>query len=96
MSARKLYVGPTAGAVSAGEVATLQHEVGDDAVELAALVALAGRLGGQLGEVLHRLRHRLAEQSDLDAAGRLTADGDVKPHLSGGKGGHRWQQEIIP
>ena len=50
-------------------------------MELAALVALAGRLRGQLGEVLHSLGHRLAEETDLDPAGRLAVDRDVEPDL---------------
>lgn len=69
------------GAVSLGEVSALQHEVLDDAVELAALVALPLRLLRQLLEVFHRLGHCLAKQSNLHSLGGGTTHGDVKPHL---------------
>lgn len=47
--------GLAASAVVIGEVATLAHEVGDDAVEGGALVAIALLAGAQSTEVLARL-----------------------------------------
>lgn len=46
-----------AGAVAVGEIAALQHEVRDDAVEGGARVAEALLAGRQLLEVFRRLRH---------------------------------------
>lgn len=68
-------------AISLGEVSSLQHEVLDDAVELAALVALALGLQRQLLEVLHRLGHGLAEQADLHSLHGGAAHRDVEPDL---------------
>lgn len=60
--------GLAAGSVAVGEVSSLNHEVGNNAVEDGALVVeglsrLADSLlsGAQRTEVLHRLRHRLSE-----------------------------------
>ena len=68
-------------AVAVGEVAALQHEVGDDTVEAAApqveRLAAGGEAllaGAQRSEVLGRSRHLLAVQAALDAARRLAAD----------------------
>jgi hypothetical protein len=54
--------------VVAGEVTTLEHELGDDAVEAGALVALT--LGGlaELTEVLGGLRDILLVELEVDAA----------------------------
>merc|ERR1740138_783017 len=78
----------SAGAV--GEVAALEHELRDDAVELGALVGkrLAGLAHALLAraersEVLNRLRHRLAVKVHGDAPGVLSIDVDVKVHLVG-------------
>mmetsp|Transcript_28683 Transcript_28683/g.82417 ORF Transcript_28683/g.82417 Transcript_28683/m.82417 type:complete len:244 (-) Transcript_28683:38-769(-) len=78
----------SAGAIAAGEVTTLEHEVGDDAVELAALEmqrlarladALAAR--AQVHKVLDGLGDHAAEEPDRDALGGLVPDLDVKVHL---------------
>ena len=60
--------GLAAGSVAVGEVSSLDHEVGDNAVEDGSLVVeglsrLANSLlsGAQGTEVLHGLRHRLSE-----------------------------------
>lgn len=70
-----------AGAVAPGEIASLDHEVPDDPVELAAFVPLAFRLLRQLDEVLGSLRHSRAEYSDLHALRFVRAQLDVEPHL---------------
>ena len=57
-----------AGAVALGEVAALAHEVGDDAVEGAALVAEALLAGAEGAEVLRRHWHHVGAQLDHDAA----------------------------
>lgn len=76
--------GAAAGAVALGEIAALDHKVLDDAMELAALVALAGRLLGQLLEVLRRLRHGAGEHADHDAFGGRAADAHIEEHLQNG------------
>jgi len=70
-----------AGAVALGEIASLDHEVPDDPVELAAFVPLAFGLLRQLDEVFGRLRHGRAEHSDFHALRFFRAQLDVEPHL---------------
>jgi len=48
-------------AVASGEVAALNHESLDDAMELGALVPVAFLVGAQVDEVLDRTGHGLAE-----------------------------------
>jgi len=55
--------------VAVGDVATLEHEVGDDAVELGADVAKALLAGAQGAEVLSRLGNDLIEKFKVDAPG---------------------------
>ena len=58
--------------IVAGEVAALEHEVGDDAMEDAALVVLAvGCALADLGEVLGRLGDNVIEEDEVDAPGAL-------------------------
>jgi hypothetical protein len=47
--------------VAAGEVAALEHEVGDDAVELGAGVAEALLAGAEGAEVFHSPRDNIVE-----------------------------------
>ena len=54
--------------VAASEVTTLKHEVGDDAVELAARVAEALLAGAEGAEVLGRLRDDVVVDVEVDAA----------------------------
>ncbi len=82
--------GLTAGAVSAGEVTTLEHELGDDAVEGGALVVeRLARLSDTLftraecAEVLSGLRNLLTEQAEHNTTSGLTVDLNVKEHLVG-------------
>jgi hypothetical protein len=73
------------------EVSSLDHEVGDYAVELAALEVqgLAARLAVALlaraesPEVLSRLGHSLAEEAHHDAACGLSVHLDVEEDLAG-------------
>mmetsp|Transcript_8227 Transcript_8227/g.23432 ORF Transcript_8227/g.23432 Transcript_8227/m.23432 type:complete len:254 (-) Transcript_8227:1069-1830(-) len=73
-----------AGAVPVGEVAALDHEVGDDAVERAALVAhaLARRAVARAErlEVGDGARYDGLEKRHDDAPLRLAADADVEEH----------------
>lgn len=62
----------------AGEVTTLEHEVGDDTVEARALVAEAVLAGAKLTEVARRLGDSIVVELEYDAASRLVRDGDVK------------------
>ena len=66
------------GAVAAGEVATLEHEVGDDAVEGGALVAKTVLAGGELTEVLRGLRDDVVEEPEGDTARGRVVDGDIE------------------
>mmetsp|Transcript_98178 Transcript_98178/g.253894 ORF Transcript_98178/g.253894 Transcript_98178/m.253894 type:complete len:229 (+) Transcript_98178:190-876(+) len=81
------------GTVTAREIATLDHEVGDDAVELASLVmqrdsrrcrALASF--AEMNEVCHRLRHDTSEESDGDALRFSVSDLDVEEDFVGDLG----------
>jgi len=81
-----------ASSVPTGEVAALQHELWDDAVELAALVAEALVAGAEGTEVLSGLWDYIIVEVEVDAAflGFLVVGGgvlDVKPSLDGHVGG---------
>ena len=74
--------------VAACEIAALDHEAGDDAMELAAfvvqllaLLALALLTGAQRAEVLCGLRHNIVEELEDDLACLCAADLDVKKNL---------------
>ena len=67
-----------AGAVAVGEIATLTHELRDDAVEGAALVADASFAGAQRAEVFGRLRHDVGAELDDDPAQRFSIGGHVE------------------
>ena len=54
--------------VTTSEVPTLEHELGDDAVELAALVAEALLAGAEGAEVLGGLGDDVVEELEVDAA----------------------------
>lgn len=60
--------GLSTGSVSTGEVTTLKHEAGDDAVEAGALVAEAWLSGAEVTEVLDSLGDVLIEEVHGDAA----------------------------
>jgi hypothetical protein len=66
--------GLAAGTVTAGEVTTLEHEVGDDSVERRALVAKALLAGAESTEVLSGLGDNIIEEVEGDAA-RLLLNG---------------------
>ena len=70
--------GLAASAVAAGEVATLAHEVVDDAVEVGALEAEPLLAGAEGAEVLSSLRDDVSTESHLDAAEGSTIGGDVE------------------
>ena len=86
--------GLAAGAVAAGEVARLAHEVRDDAVEDAVLVAegLARPAdpllaGAQRAEVLARLRGDVDAELERDAADGRAADAHVEETTREGRHG---------
>ena len=66
------------GAVVAGEVAALEHELGDDAVEPRAGVAVPVLPSAQLAEVARGLGDDVVVQLEHDAAARRAADGDIE------------------
>ena len=73
--------------VAAGEVTTLEHELGDDAVEGGAGVAVALRAGAELTEVLGRLGDNVVVELELDGA--LLLCGGVS---AGGHGPRRLEE----
>lgn len=64
--------------VTAGEVTTLKHEVGDNTVEGRALVTVTVRSGGELTEVTCSFGDYIVEKLEDDAAGWLVVDIDVE------------------
>jgi hypothetical protein len=60
--------------IAAGEVTALEHELGDDAVELGAGVAEPLLAGAQGAEVLGRLGDDVVEELEVDAAGARCGD----------------------
>ena len=66
------------GTVTAGEVATLEHEVGDDTVEGRALVAETMLAGGELAEVTSGLWDDVVVELEGDATRGLVVDRDVE------------------
>ena len=91
--------GLAAGAVALGEVAALAHELGDHAVERAALevqgLALAAHAllaGAERPEVFSSLGHDVRGESHLNAAGRRAANGHVEEdNWIGHDGGCFWR-----
>lgn len=57
--------------VATGEITTLEHEVGDDTVELGARVAEALLTGAEGTEVLDGLWDYIVEELEVDAARAL-------------------------
>lgn len=70
--------GFTAGTVTAGKVAALEHELGDDTVELGSCVAKAVLARGELAEVLGRAGHDLVVELEDDMADGLVIDFDLE------------------
>ena len=54
--------------VATGEVTTLEHELGDDTVELGALVTLDLGLGAELSEVLGSLGNNVVVELEVNTA----------------------------
>jgi len=67
-----------------GEISSLAHEPGDDAVETASGVSKSLLSGAQSTEVLGGFRDDVGAQFHDDAAGGLSADGDVEVALGVG------------
>lgn len=55
--------------VATGEVTTLEHELGDDTVELGASIAVALLAGAESAEVLSGLGDDVVKELEVDAAG---------------------------
>ena len=64
--------------VTAGKVAALDHELGDDTVERGSLVAKAVLACGELAKVSSRPGHDVVEEREDDATRRLVVDVDVE------------------
>jgi len=84
--------GFTTGAIAAREVATLDHEVRDDSVELAALKTESLFARAEGAEVLGRLGDDIGEERELNATSRRAADGNVEVNL-GVRHCRRWVPE---
>ena len=68
----------TARAISAGEVAALEHEFGNDTVERGSCVTKAVLARGELTEILGRLWHNIVIELEHDAARLVAVDCDVE------------------
>jgi len=75
--------GLASSAVPGSEVSSLAHEVGDDAVEAGALVAVALLSGAQGTEVLAGLGHHVIPQLHDDFTHGSTVSGHVEEHSCG-------------
>ena len=64
--------------IPACEVSTLEHELFDDSVEAAALVALWLCSLCQRVEVLYCTWHNISEQPDLNSTSCLSTNGDIE------------------
>lgn len=73
--------GLAASAIVVREITTLDHELGNDAVERGALVAETHLAGAKLLEVLRSLRDNRTKEAHSDPAEGLPADGDVEEDL---------------
>lgn len=73
--------GTTTGTITTGEITTLAHEVGDNTMELAALVGIALLTSAQSAEVLCGLWNNISEELEDHASLRLAIDLDVEVYL---------------
>lgn len=73
--------------VATGEVTTLEHELGNDAVERRASVAEALLAGAESTEVLSGLGDNIVEEVEVDATGLLWKGGETSQYESGKKAG---------
>jgi len=71
----------TTHAVAGGEVAALNHEILDDAMEFRALITIAFLACAQVDEILDRTRYGLTEQAEHDATNVLASDGNIEEHF---------------
>ena len=84
-----------AGAVVVGEIATLAHEIADDAVEAGAGVAETFRAGTQGQEVGSSLGNDVGEELENDASGGLATNGYVEVNGGVGHGGKRLTVSVV-
>ena len=76
--------------VATGEVTTLEHELGDDTVELGAGVAEALLAGAESAEVLSGLGDNIIVEGEVDAAGASCEEGmSAKALYTDANGSHR-------
>merc|ERR1719495_968360 len=79
------------GPIAHGEIAALDHEIWNNPVEHAALVAEALLPGAERAEVLAGLGHVVSVQLELNASQGLAARGDIEEDLGHG-GGVIWKK----
>jgi hypothetical protein len=72
--------GLASGAVMVGEIASLAHEIGNDSVERAALVAESFFAGAQSAEVLGRFRNDVGSEFHGDPTDGSAVGGHVEVH----------------
>ena len=78
--------GFTTRTVATGEIAALQHELGDDTVELGTLVPKSMLARGEFTEVLGRLWHYVVIELEDNAASGFVVDSDIElSRVSGGR-----------
>lgn len=68
----------TTSAIASGEVSALNHEVGDNAMELGARIPVAILVGGQSFEICHCEGHSCAKKSQFDSSSWLSTNTHVK------------------
>jgi len=68
-------------AITVSEIASLDHEVGNDTMKLGSLVALALWLCGQLSKVLNSSWHGISKKTNYNAASFLSTNRYVKVDL---------------
>lgn len=71
----------TASAITLGKITTLDHEILNNPMEFAALVALSFRLLSQLDEILYSLRDGLAKNTNDKWANVFFTNFYLKGHL---------------
>ena len=77
-----------AGTIGVGDIAALEHELGNNAMKDAPLKPEAFFMGDQLAEILRCFRDHIGKQLHYDPTGLFISDDDIKKHL--GVGCHRW------
>jgi len=89
---RKLVTvdGLASGSIATGEVATLEHEVGNDSVERGALVSESILAGAELFEIFRGLRDNLVVEVEVDATLVYLSSRTLPLHVEPSSRRHFW------